>query len=226
VNARNKKGRDDLHRKVNTKALRFAASIPAGPASAPQEPAEWIESHKWILGVVGGVLYGTGISPEEVAQEVLTKAWQHRDKFRGDSQYKTWLYRIAVNTATDCLRKIRKNVISLDDVRVEEDEDRRVPEPEAPSVDIHEIISVNEELSKLSPTDAKIIKLRLQGESPELIGSRLGINADAIRQRISRGLRRLATLRGQENQGGLKRTNRASSRSRGQSRLAGDSQQE
>lgn len=34
---------------------------------------------------------------EDVTQEVFVRAWRKLDKFRGDSSFGTWLYRLAVN---------------------------------------------------------------------------------------------------------------------------------
>lgn len=39
----------------------------------------------------------------DVAQEVFVKAWRALPNFRGDSQFYTWLYRIAINTAKNYL---------------------------------------------------------------------------------------------------------------------------
>lgn len=40
---------------------------------------------------------------QDVAQEAFIKAWRALPRFRGDSQFYTWLYRIAVNTAKNHL---------------------------------------------------------------------------------------------------------------------------
>lgn len=44
----------------------------------------------------------------DVAQEALLLAHRHRNSFRGDSRYSTWLYRIAATTALMHLRKRRR----------------------------------------------------------------------------------------------------------------------
>jgi RNA polymerase sigma-70 factor (ECF subfamily) len=44
----------------------------------------------------------------DVAQDAMMLAFQHRDSFRGDSRFTTWLYRIAATTALMHLRKQRR----------------------------------------------------------------------------------------------------------------------
>lgn len=44
----------------------------------------------------------------DIAQEALLLAHRHRDSFRGDSRFSTWLYRIATTTALMHLRKKRR----------------------------------------------------------------------------------------------------------------------
>lgn len=44
---------------------------------------------------------------DDAIQETFLKAWTNIDKFRGDSELYTWLYRIATNEALSILRKKR-----------------------------------------------------------------------------------------------------------------------
>ena len=44
----------------------------------------------------------------DVAQDAMMLAFVHRDSFRGDSRFTTWLYRIAATTALMHLRKDRR----------------------------------------------------------------------------------------------------------------------
>lgn len=55
-----------------------------------------------ILGLVGGYLSDFQ-EVQDVTQEAFIKAYRALDKFRGDSSFYTWLYRIAVNTAKNHL---------------------------------------------------------------------------------------------------------------------------
>lgn len=45
---------------------------------------------------------------EEAAQETFIQAWLHLSSYRPQSSLRNWLYRIAVNAATDILRKEKR----------------------------------------------------------------------------------------------------------------------
>jgi RNA polymerase sigma factor (sigma-70 family) len=54
---------------------------------------------------------------EEVAQDTFIKAYNSLVKFKGDSKFSTWIYKIAYNTCLDRLKKNKKedNNISIDE---------------------------------------------------------------------------------------------------------------
>jgi len=51
---------------------------------------------------------------EDLAQETFIRAWRSIDKFRGDSQFRTWLYRIATNLCYNRLPKLKQELAALD----------------------------------------------------------------------------------------------------------------
>lgn len=57
--------------------------------------------HK-IFGLISRYVHDAD-EVQDVAQEAFIKAYKALPKFRGDSQFYTWLYRIAVNTAKNYL---------------------------------------------------------------------------------------------------------------------------
>jgi RNA polymerase sigma-70 factor, ECF subfamily len=52
---------------------------------------------------------------EEVIQDTFLEVWKHPERFRGESQFKTWLLGIARHKALDCLRKRSKSHDPLED---------------------------------------------------------------------------------------------------------------
>jgi RNA polymerase sigma-70 factor, ECF subfamily len=59
---------------------------------------------------------------EDVTQEAMLLAHRHRDSFRGDARYSTWLYRVAATAALMHLRKRRR--IERAEAREDEDAER------------------------------------------------------------------------------------------------------
>ena len=54
---------------------------------------------------------------QDIAQEAFVKAFKNIEKFRGDSSFYTWIYRIAINTAKNFLSsKSRKSEIYDDEI--------------------------------------------------------------------------------------------------------------
>ncbi len=50
---------------------------------------------------------------EDCAQETMLRAYRALDSFRGEAQFSTWIYKIAVRVCMDALRK-RRPTVSLD----------------------------------------------------------------------------------------------------------------
>jgi RNA polymerase sigma-70 factor, ECF subfamily len=60
-----------------------------------------------VLNVIFRMCGNTQVA-EDAAQETFIRAWSHLGSFRVDSSLRNWLYRIALNTATDMLRKEKR----------------------------------------------------------------------------------------------------------------------
>lgn len=71
-----------------------------------------------IVNYASAMVHDAGVA-EDVAQETFIRAWRGLERFRGESAFKTWLYRIATNVARTHLdRRGRQGRIadrSLDD---------------------------------------------------------------------------------------------------------------
>lgn len=53
-------------------------------------------------------------SHEDLFQEVTIQLWRAFPKFRGDSKFSTWMYRVALNTAITLYRKKKRSIKTQD----------------------------------------------------------------------------------------------------------------
>ena len=51
---------------------------------------------------------------EEVAQDTFIKVYKSLDKFKGESKFSTWIYRVAYNTCLDRLKKNKRQQYTVE----------------------------------------------------------------------------------------------------------------
>lgn len=129
----------------------------------------------------------------DVAQESFVKAWRALPKFRGDSQFYTWLYRIAMNTAKNFLasrnRRAYDNRIDIhdtDDPSLEARiQDVDTPDAVAETGEVKDaVLRAVEQL----PEDLRVaITLReIEGMSYEDIADKMDCPIGTVRSRLFR----------------------------------------
>jgi RNA polymerase sigma-70 factor (ECF subfamily) len=130
----------------------------------------------------------------DVVQEAFIKAYRALPKFRGDSQFYTWLYRIAVNTAKNYLvarsRRPPSSDVDLDDAEYysgsEQLKDFGTPENQLFRDQLEEVI--NRAIIELPEDLRTAVTLReYEGLSYEDIASVMNCPVGTIRSRIFRG---------------------------------------
>ena len=67
-----------------------------------------IKYQRRIERLIGRMVRDTDLVPD-IAQETFLRAYRALHQFRGDAQFYTWLYRIAVNTAKKALMDLKRN---------------------------------------------------------------------------------------------------------------------
>ena len=70
--------------------------------------SELVQRHeRWVRSVVYGVL-GRSEELDDVVQQVWLNVWRRADSLQSPQYWKTWLYRLARNTAIDAGRKVTR----------------------------------------------------------------------------------------------------------------------
>ncbi len=93
---------------------KFAASSSVRPNDLLERDFESL--YQLYYGLIRSVTYRMVGSPnfEDLTQESFLKVWQQRMQFEGRSLLRTWIYRIAVNTCIDFLRKTKSAPVYLE----------------------------------------------------------------------------------------------------------------
>ena len=137
----------------------------------------------------------------DVSQEAFLKAYRSLDKFRGESRFSVWLYRMTYNLCIDLLRrKARTGTVSLthtgsdDDEREMEIPDlRNLPEDEMIRNETRE--AIRRSIDELPPKHREILIMReVSGMSYEELACTLDISEGTVKSRISRARKSLVCI--------------------------------
>jgi len=147
---------------------------------------------KAIFNVVYRML-GDYDDAAETAQEVFLSAYRAIGQFRGDANFSTWLYRIALNHASTRRKSTnsrQRRLVPIDDTELVDD----VELGPAETLEKKEIRQrVQRALNELQPEDAMVILLRdLQDIAYEDVARVLNIPVGTVKSRLHRARKELA----------------------------------
>ena len=139
---------------------------------------------------------------EDIAQETFIRAYRALAQFRGDAQFYTWLYRIAVNTAKKALMELKRNPTVSENSFKSADDDETSPleneltsseTPEALLASKEIAVMVNAAMEALPEELRQAITLReIEGLSYEEISDVMSCPIGTVRSRIFRAREAIA----------------------------------
>lgn len=139
-------------------------------------------------------LVGPDPEREDLVQQVFIDVFRGLSRFRRESAFSTWLYRIVVNVSYEHLRRRQRRpaeVVALE--LVERADDRATPEEAARRRE--ELLRGLALLERLDPRKRIAFVLRsVEGLSLEEIGAIVGAKAPAVGQRVKHAQRELAAM--------------------------------
>ena len=115
----------------------------------------------------------------DLFQEILINLWKGFPKFRGESSYSTWIWRVSLNTCNNQERRKKRNVetvpLSIDIDLYNDDDDKS-----------RQIQMLYDRISRLEPFDRAIILLWLENMTYEDIAGIMGISLANVTTRLFR----------------------------------------
>jgi RNA polymerase sigma-70 factor (ECF subfamily) len=131
---------------------------------------------------------GQGQDPRDVVQEAFLSAYQSLGAFKGDANFFTWLYRIAVNAAITQGRKQRAFVRLHVGQRFPEPSDSsETNRPERALETAEEEQRIHEALSRLSPEHRVVLIMKdMEGQKYQDMADVLHVPIGTIRSRLHR----------------------------------------
>ena len=149
-----------------------------------------------IERLIGRMVRDVDLVPD-LAQETFLRAYRALPQFRGEAQFYTWLYRIAVNTAKKAMVELNRSpVITESALRGKEDDDETsLPGRELTTDETPETIIAAQEIAQAVnaamdalPEDLRqaIVLREIEGMSYEDIAAAMDCPIGTVRSRIFR----------------------------------------
>lgn len=124
---------------------------------------------------------------QDLLQECFVSVWNHLHQFRGEAQWGTWIYRIAVNTCLGYLRKKKLPTVAADAVPL-------AHLPEETGIKEQQVQHLYKCISRLPEADRVLIALVLEEKPYPEIAAITGLSENNLRVRIHRIKKQLTEI--------------------------------
>lgn len=151
---------------------------------------EKIEKHKGVIFKISKMYMDNLEDQNDLYQEIIYQAWKSYEDFLGKSQFSTWLYRTALNTAIVFLKRKKRrqtlelqhsNVISVSPESYNEQDDLNMK-------------MMYKAIHQLSPIDKALIFYFLEDFPGKDIAAQLGITEVNARVKLNRAKQKLKDI--------------------------------
>ena len=159
-------------------------------SSLEKEFLEKIEKHKGVIFKISKMYMDDFDGQKDLFQEITFQVWKAYPTFEGRSEFSTWLYRIALNTAILFLKSekrrsfIQNNEVSNFKINQEEYDDE----------DEQKLKKMYEAINQLNAIDKALIFYYLENYSGKQIAEQMGISEVNARVKMNRAKEKLKQL--------------------------------
>lgn len=135
---------------------------------------DWLGQYKGLLFKVVRAYADTPMDMDDLFQEVALQVWKSIPSFKGASAASTWIYRIAINTAINWMRRERRHrgTVGLEEMQGMTEDPR--------------LTWLYEQIHQMDGIDRSITLLLLEGYSYKEMAAIMGISETNIGVKILR----------------------------------------
>ena len=126
----------------------------------------------------------------DLFQEITIQLWKNYSKFRGDSKFSTWMYRVALNTAISLYRKSTRTIKTQDI----SDFTYNIKATDYDNTEELQLKALYTAIHKLNDIDKALIFLYLEDKPYREISETLGISSVNARVKMSRAKEKLKNI--------------------------------
>lgn len=141
-----------------------------------------LEKHQNIVHKICRIYTNDQDSHNDLFQEVTIQLWKAYPKFRGDSKFSTWMYRVALNTAITLYRKSKRSIRTqdIDDISY------KISAQEYDGEGEKQLKLLYSAVKELNDIDKALVFLYLEDQSYREIADTLGITEINARVKMNR----------------------------------------
>ncbi len=129
-------------------------------------------------------------SHNDLFQEITIQLWRAFPKFRGDSKFSTWMYRVALNTAITLYRKSKRRVSTQDFESIS----FKIKAEEYDDTVEQQLKVMYSAVKQLNDIDKALVFLYLEDKSYKEISETLGISEVNARVKMNRTKEKLRKI--------------------------------
>ncbi|WP_373709757.1 RNA polymerase sigma factor [Kaistella sp.] len=159
-------------------------------SSLENEFLEKIEKHKGVIFKISKMYMDNFDDQKDLFQEITFQVWKAYPTFEGKSQFSTWLYRVALNTAIIFLKSEKKRSF----IKNDEVEDIKIIADDADDEKEKKLTKMYKAIQQLNEIDKALIFYYLQDYSGKEIAENMGITEVNARVKLNRAKEKLKQL--------------------------------
>lgn len=159
-------------------------------SSLEKEFLEKIEKHKGVIFKISKMYMDNFEDQKDLFQEITFQVWKAYPTFEGKSQFSTWLYRIALNTAIIFLKSEKKRSF----IKNDEVDKFKIAADDYDDDQEKKLAKMYKAIQQLNEIDKALIFYYLQDYSGKEIAENMGITEVNARVKLNRAKEKLKQL--------------------------------